>query len=73
MLDQFTVSFNNVSRAYDIFLYVYRSYYSSAGCAGEVAQYDIVTDLCSLYDYPIGSYGTFECDALGEWLAMFSR
>ena len=52
--------------------FVYRSYYSSAGCAGKVAQYDIVTNVCSLYDYPIGGYGTFECDALGELMMLIS-
>ena len=43
-----------------------RSYYSSEGCTGEAAQYDLVSTDCMVYNFPIGAYGTFECDKEGN-------
>lgn len=45
-----------------------RSYYSAEGCAGNVAQYDLVSERCSVYGYPIGATGTFTCDADGTFV-----
>lgn len=48
------------------FLHLCRSYYSSEGCTGNAAQYDLVSTDCIVYDYPIGAYGTFQCDSEGK-------
>jgi hypothetical protein len=50
-----------------------RSYYSAEGCAGSAAQYDLISERCSVYGYPIGATGTFTCDALGRVLIFAVR
>jgi len=47
-------------------VFVCRSYFSSEGCSGEPAQYDIfITEDCIVYDEPLGAYGTFQCNMTG--------
>lgn len=50
----------------------YSSYYSSDGCIGNIAQYDLVSEQCSVYGYPISAFGTFQCLAEGNLISMQS-
>ena len=45
----------------------HRSYYSSDGCVGTPAQYNIVSSECAVYPEPLGDYGTIMCDADGKY------
>jgi hypothetical protein len=48
-----------------------RSYYSIEGCTGNAAQYDLVSEKCSVYGYPLGAFGTFKCDAGGKLWQLY--